>query len=251
MTVSRRHKTKFRRPLIVLLLILLMITWWYRPWGSIDRWGSGAPKMWSFRHLQEQLVAAKSPDGTVRSRYSYVPLSAVAIDMQVAALVGEDFAFFDHGPVDVEALWEAVDDWRDGKRLRGASTITQQLAKNLFLSPDRTWWRKIDELRLAYWLERHYSKRRILELYLNVIELGPGIYGVEAAAQYYFGTSAAHLSADQAAALAATIPSPKKQNPRTGVRRYHYRRQVIAARMRVAEHLRSYVRRLRAASRAS
>ncbi|RYF39235.1 MAG: hypothetical protein EOO38_23595, partial [Cytophagaceae bacterium] len=132
--------------------------------------------------------------------------------------------------------------WVQGKRqLRGASTISQQLAKNLFLSNERSWWRKVDELRLAWWLERELSKRRLFELYINIIELGPETYGVEAAARMYFGRPAADLNVDEAAGLAAGIPGPLTANPKTRTRAWQLRKQAITQHMQHLDILRRWM----------
>lgn len=148
----------------------------------------------------------------------------------VAVLVGEDINFFRHKGVDLSAWPEVLRQWWAGHRLRGASTLTQQLAKNLFLSPRRSVTRKVRELRLAWLFERKLGKRRILELYLNLVEFGPGLYGVEAAAQAYFNCSAEELTLEQAAALAATIPAPSQDNPKNLSPRFRARQRVIQGR---------------------
>jgi len=129
--------------------------------------------------------------------------------------------------------------------LRGASTLSQQLAKNLFLSPRRSLWRKLQELRLALRLERELGKRRILELYVNIVEFGPGLYGAEAAARSYFGCSAAALDPDQAASLAAAIPAPSQDNPKTASARFSARKEVIARRAAKASWLYPLVRQIK------
>jgi monofunctional biosynthetic peptidoglycan transglycosylase len=154
-------------------------------------------------------------------------------------LVGEDIDFFGHGPLDLDAIVEAVESRKPGRRLRGASTITQQLAKTLFLSGERTFWRKLREARLAWWMERRLGKRRILELYLNAVEFGPGLFGAEAASEHYFGIPATDLDAEHGAALAAAIPSPGRDNPTTASRRWQFRRFTILRRMANADWLRS------------
>src|SRR6185369_6562907 len=135
---------------------------------------------------------------------------------------------FDYGEIRL-ALTET---WDDGKPLRGASTLTQQLAKNLWLSPSRSPLRKIEETVLTWQLERALGKRRILELYLNVVEFGPGIYGVEAASRRYFGKPASALGDDEAAEMAASLPSPTTWHP--GSSRPGYRRHVESIKRRVA-----------------
>ena len=147
---------------------------------------------------------------STRLEWTPVPLSRIAPDMQRAVVVAEDARFYEHGGVDWEAMRGAAEkNWEKGKVKVGGSTITQQLAKNLYLSPARTPWRKLRELAIARRLERELSKKRILELYLNVIEFGPRTFGVEAAARRYMGESARDLSREQAATLAAIIPSPR------------------------------------------
>ncbi len=145
---------------------------------------------------------------------------------------------FDHQGFAVEeikiALRAAV---KEGKELRGASTITQQLAKNLWLSPSRNPWRKVEEMVLTWQLERHLEKRRLLELYLNVVELGHGIYGTEAASRRYFGRSAAALGEHQAAQLAASLPRPSTWHPGSESRGYRNRVDLTRRRMAKAQFL--------------
>ena len=145
-----------------------------------------------------------------RLEWTPVPLSRIAPALQRAAVVAEDARFFEHDGVDWAAMRGALEkDWQKGRLKVGGSTITQQLAKNLYLSPARTPWRKLREILIARRLERELPKKRILELYLNVIEFGRRTFGAEAAARRYFGESAKDLSREQAATLAAIIPSPR------------------------------------------
>ena len=147
-------------------------------------------------------------------------------------LAAEDAAFFDHDGVDLEQVKTSIEEHvEQGKALRGGSTITQQLAKNLYLSPSRNPVRKLRELLITRKLEAALTKRRILELYLNVIEWGDGIYGAEAAARAYFGTSAAALSAEQAALLAGAISNPRGHNPSRPSPRLRQRQRIILRRM--------------------
>ena len=139
-----------------------------------------------------------------------------------AVIAAEDNLFCHHHGIDWEAVGTALEDYSKGKRLRGASTITMQTAKNLFLWPDRHYLRKALEVYLALFLDAFLPKRRIIEIYLNIAELGPGIYGVEAAAQHHFGVPAGKLSRRQAALLAAVLPNPRERSasaPSAGVRR--------------------------------
>ncbi len=149
-----------------------------------------------------------------RLEWTPVPLSRISPEMQRAVVVAEDARFWKHNGVDWDAARSALQkNWEKGALKVGGSTITQQLAKNLYLSPARTPWRKLRELVIARRLEHDLSKKRILELYLNVIEFGRRTFGVEAAAHRYFGKSAADLTAEQAATLAAVIPSPRIYDP--------------------------------------
>jgi monofunctional biosynthetic peptidoglycan transglycosylase len=151
---------------------------------------------------------------STRLEWTPVPLSRIAPDLQRAVIVAEDARFWEHQGVDWEAVRGALEkNWEKGKLKVGGSTITQQLAKNLYLSPARTPWRKLRELVIARRLERELSKKRILELYLNVIEFGPRTFGVEAAAQRFLGGPARDLTREQAATLAAVIPSPRLFDP--------------------------------------
>jgi monofunctional biosynthetic peptidoglycan transglycosylase len=152
--------------------------------------------------------------------WRWVSADAISIDLKKAVLVAEDLSFFNHNGFDTHEIRIAAREAVQGKRVRGASTITQQLAKNLWLSPSRSPTRKLREIALTRQLERHLSKRRILELYLNVVEFGPGVYGVEAAARYYFDKSAADLNPEQAARLAASLPRPSKWHPGVESRGY-------------------------------
>ena len=152
--------------------------------------------------------------------WRWVSADAISIDLKKAVLVAEDLSFFNHTGFDTHEIRIAAREAIQGKRVRGAPTITQQLAKNLWLSPSRSPDRKLREIALTRQLERHLSKRRILELYLNVVEFGPGIYGAEAASRHYYGIPASGLDAEQAARLAASLPRPSKWHPGVESRGY-------------------------------
>lgn len=141
-----------------------------------------------------------------------VPLDAISVSLREAVVAAEDNRFCSHHGFDGTALRQAVAEWRDGGRLRGASTISMQTAKNLFLWPGRAWLRKGVEAYFTVWLELFLPKHVILEHYLNNIEFGPGIYGAQAAAQHHFGRNAAALTVRQAALLAATLPNPLERS---------------------------------------
>jgi monofunctional biosynthetic peptidoglycan transglycosylase len=164
----------------------------------------------------------------------WVPYTRISADLKRAVLVAEDDAFWQHEGVDFEQMQESLElDWAHGRFSRGGSTITQQLAKNLYLSPSKNPLRKMRELVIARRLEAELRKSRILELYLNVIEWGDGIYGAEAAARTYFHTSAAALGPAEAAALAACIINPRAMNPAHPTPRTLRRQQLILKRMNV------------------
>ena len=139
----------------------------------------------------------------------WVPLRAISPDMALAVIAAEDQKFFDHHGFDFAAIGDAVEERIAHGRVRGASTISQQVAKNLFLWPERSWMRKGMEAWFTAWMELLWPKRRILEIYLNVAELGDGLFGVGAAARFYFGVPAAQLDRAQAALLAAILPNPE------------------------------------------
>jgi monofunctional biosynthetic peptidoglycan transglycosylase len=162
----------------------------------------------------------------------WVPLNAISANLKNAVLIAEDAAFFQHEGLDYNEIREAIKINADKLEFaRGASTITQQLAKNLYLSPSKNPLRKIKELVLTFSLERHLSKKRIFELYLNVIEWGDGVYGAEAAARTYFGKSCSILSEEEAAALAAVIINPRRYSPVEPGKRIRNRIGLILARM--------------------
>ena len=158
----------------------------------------------------EALLAGKP----YHKRYQPVPLGRISVQLQHAAVAAEDTHFYKHHGVDWQAVDKVIEENLDeGRIVRGGSTITQQLVKNLFLTTSRSWIRKGFEFGLAPVAELLLSKQRILCLYLNVIEWGPGVYGAEAGAQYHYRTSAARLSRDQAVRLAAVIPNPLHRKP--------------------------------------
>jgi monofunctional glycosyltransferase len=148
-----------------------------------------------------------------QKEYVPVPLSRIALDLQHAVVSAEDARFYQHNGFDWKEIEQAANNDLEGRRLRGASTITQQLVKNLFLTTSRTAIRKAIEITIVPLAEAILGKQRILELYLNVIEWGPGVYGAEAAARYHYRTSASRLTRDEAARLAAIIPAPRHRKP--------------------------------------
>jgi len=190
-----------------------------------------SPPTTAFIELRAREARARGK--TPRRVQSWVPYSRISPMLTKAVLVTEDDAFWQHEGIDFEQIRESLEtNLKKGSFARGASTITQQLAKNLFLGDGRTLTRKLTEVFLALRMERALSKRRIFELYLNLIEWGDGIYGAEAAARRYFGVSAADLSPRQALLLAAVIINPRRYSVLDPPRRIERRVRMIASRMR-------------------
>ena len=163
-------------------------------------------------HLQRRLQAWIHHT-SYRERYKFIPLSQISPDLQHAVIAAEDARFYQHHGFDWHQIQIAAEDDLEGGRTRGASTITQQLVKNLFFGTGRSILRKGAEFTLVPVAEFVLGKRRILEIYLNVVEWGPGIYGAESACRYYDGTEARNIGRQQAARLAAILPAPLKRRP--------------------------------------
>ena len=161
-------------------------------------------------------------------RYKFIPLHQISPDLQHAVVAAEDARFYQHHGFDWHEIEIAAEEDVDGKRTRGASTITQQLVKNLFFGTSRSIIRKGAEFTLVPVAEFVLGKQRILEIYLNVVEWGPGVYGAESASHYYYGTAARNIDRQQGARLAAILPAPLKRRPE---RMNHYS-ELILERMR-------------------
>ena len=207
-----------------LLLLFLIIDLFYLglTWPDWKRLATGpVPKSAFMVAYEKQQTGHKH---WPQLRWQPVPLSVVPKHFIRAVILAEDSRFYEHSGFDLIAFKEAMDyNLNEGRFVLGASTISQQTVKNLFLSPSRNPLRKWHELILTWGMERHLTKRRILELYLNVAQFGQGIYGVRAAAQSYWGLAPDQLSVAQAADLAATLPSPVKNNPATRTRYFEKR----------------------------
>ena len=161
-----------------------------------------------------------------------MPYSRISPLLKRAVIVTEDAAFFDHDGIDLDEIKASLEkNWEEGQFLRGASTITQQLAKNLYLSPSRNPMRKVTELLITRRLEAALTKQRIFEIYLNMIEWGDGIFGCEAAARAYFGKSCASLDIQEAALMAGAIINPREHSPAQPTKRLLRRQQIILRRM--------------------
>lgn len=188
------------------------------------------PSTTAMMELRQREAAAAGR--SLPHHHTWVPYNRISSHLKRAVLVAEDDAFWDHEGVDLVQLRRAIEDRLEtGEPMRGASTITQQLAKNLYLSPSRNPLRKFRELVITRRLEAALTKERILELYLNLIEWGNGVWGAEAASRQHFGQAAAALTRDQAALLAAVIINPRVLNPAKPTRGVVRRQQLILGRM--------------------
>ena len=195
-----------------------------RPLGTVN------PSTTAFMELRDAEARAKGK--APRRVQRWVGYGRISPHVKRAVLVAEDDAFWQHEGVDFEQLQESIGtDWARGRFSRGGSTITQQLAKNLYLSPAKNPLRKLREWVIARRLEAELKKARIFELYLNVIEWGDGVYGVDGAARTYFGKAAAELGPSEAALLAAAIVNPRILNPARPTTRLIRRQQLILRRM--------------------
>jgi len=211
-------------------VVLVLLGYAYLTLPDVRPLKTSNPSSTAFMDLRarEARAAGKTPRRVQR----WLDYRRISSNLSRAVLVAEDDAFWQHEGVDFQQLQESLEeDWARGQLVRGASTITQQLAKNLYLSPSRNPVRKFRELILARRLEAELKKARILELYLNVIEWGDGIYGADAAARTYFSTSASSVGPDQAALLAAAIINPRLLNPGHPTARLLDRKQRILKRM--------------------
>jgi monofunctional biosynthetic peptidoglycan transglycosylase len=232
-TRGARHGRPRSIPKIVAVAIVALIAWlayevW--TWPNVSTLGRRAPGTTAFmtRYAEQQRAARRD----ARVAYTWVPYAAISPNLKRAVLVAEDVNFFSHRGFELEEVKIAVVTAIEEQHApRGASTITQQLAKNLWLSPSRSPVRKIRESILTWQLERTLEKRRILELYLNVAQFGPGVFGAEAASRRYFGKRAGDLDEHEAAQLAASLPRPASWHP--GATGAGYLRHVTSVRRRM------------------
>ncbi len=189
-----------------------LVAYWYVALPGVARLARANPNTTALIEARRAEAAEKGLP--VRISWDWTPLTRISSNLQKAVIVSEDASFYQHHGFDLEGLQEAVTrNWEQGKLRRGGSTITQQLAKNLYLSSEKKLLRKAHEALIAWELERRLPKKRILELYLNVAEWGRGVFGAEAAARHHFGKSAAELTEEEAALLAAMLPSPRHNDP--------------------------------------
>ncbi|MFT4170947.1 MAG: monofunctional biosynthetic peptidoglycan transglycosylase [Rhodocyclaceae bacterium] len=221
----------FKRVLIAVVLLFIAYQLWV--FGHVLWWKWMPPAQTSFMSLR--LSELRDKDANAQIKYQWVPYERISDNLKRAVVAAEDDRFVDHDGFDWEGIQNALEkNQRRGKPVAGGSTISQQLAKNLFLTPSRSYVRKAEEALITVMIETLWSKRRILEVYLNVVEWGNGIFGAEAAARRYYSIPAAQLSAQQAAHIAVMLPNPRKFEkvypPRLSA---HAGR--IGARMRYAE----------------
>lgn len=225
-------KGYFWRGLLALVVFIVFYQLWVlaHVWWWIDH----NPDSSAFMEKQLEILQDKNPDAELRHRW--VPYSRISNHLKRAVIAAEDAKFVDHEGFDWEGIQHAYEkNLKKGKIVAGGSTISQQLAKNLFLSGRRTPWRKLEEAMITVMLENLMSKRRILEIYLNVIEWGNGVFGVEAAARHYYKTTAAGLGPEQAARLAAMVPNPRYYDSHRGARGLARKTGIILARMPMVE----------------
>jgi monofunctional biosynthetic peptidoglycan transglycosylase len=216
----KKRRSIFKKVLLVLILLVLTVgAYAAYSVASLPNVEGLKKKNPTVTALMEQRAAEQGVKA--RPLGSWVSYNNISLHLRNAVLVAEDGAFFQHSGYDLDELKEAVKkDWKERRFARGASTITQQLAKNLYLSTSKNPLRKIREFLIAQELEEHLGKQRIFEIYLNVIEWGNGIYGIGPAAQHYFGKSPGALLPEEAAVLAAMIPSPRSYSPAKGLTPY-------------------------------
>ena len=206
------------------------LAWLYLTLPDVRVLATTNPDTTAFIEIRRDQAHDAGRSFTLRRRW--VPYNRISNHLKRAVIVAEDSAFFEHEGLDYQQIRESIEDsLEDGGAIRGASTITQQLAKNLYLSESRNPTRKLKELILTRRLETALSKRRIFEIYLNSIEWGDGIFGCEAAARAYFGKSAADLGPSEAALMAGAIINPRVHSPGKPTRRLLRRQQIILGRM--------------------
>ena len=200
----------FKRWLWRLFFLLAGLILFYQLWilGQLTYWNYYNPSSSAF--MQARLDLLRQKDRVAALRVQWVPYERISPHLKRAVIAAEDSKFLQHEGFDFEAIQKAYEkNLEKGRLVAGGSTITQQLAKNLFLSGAKTPWRKLQEAVITFMLENVMSKRRILEIYLNVIEWGDGVFGAEAAMRHYYGISASSATAEQAARLAAMVPNPR------------------------------------------
>ncbi len=220
------------RAFLALLAFILLYQIWIAAhvWWWIDH----NPSSSSFMEDRLEVMQDKNPDAALK--HQWVPYKKISGNLKRALIASEDAKFVDHEGFDWEGIQKAYEkNMKKGKIVAGGSTISQQLAKNLFLSTKRTPWRKGEEVLITLMLESMMEKQRIFEIYLNVIEWGNGVFGAEAASRHYYGMSASQLSPQQAAKLAAMVPNPRYYDKRREAKGLLRKTDIILSRMGDAE----------------
>jgi len=198
--------------IVVLSVVVVTVFYFYLSLPDVSQFKTKDPRTTAL--MLQRYREAKKSDDKFRIRQQWIDFESIPKLLRETVRVTEDASFYQHGGIDFTELKEAIKrNWQKGEYVRGASTITQQLAKNLYLSTDKNIIRKIKELLIAWRLESALSKDRIFAIYLNVIEWGPGVFGVEAASQYYFGKTVSQLNLEEMVRLVAVIPQPLSVNP--------------------------------------
>lgn len=220
------------RGMAILFALLLLYQLWI--FAHICWWIKFNPSSSAFMETRLEVMQEKKPDAKLR--HQWVPYAKISSNLKRALIASEDAKFVDHEGFDWEGIQKAYEkNLKKGKIVAGGSTISQQLAKNLFLSGKRTPWRKLEEATITVMLEAVMDKKRIFEIYLNIIEWGNGVFGAEAAARYYYGVSASQLSTEQAAKLAAMVPNPRYYDKHREARGLLRKTEIILGRMNSSE----------------
>jgi monofunctional biosynthetic peptidoglycan transglycosylase len=215
------------RLLLVAIAALIAVQLWF--FVHVVYWVKFNPSSTAF--MRGRMAILREDDAKAKLRHLWVPYQKISVHLKRSIIAAEDSTFVEHHGFDWDGIKVAWDrNKREGELVAGGSTISQQLAKNLFFSGKRTWWRKGQEAIVTAMLETLMSKQRILEIYLNVIEWGDGVFGAEAAARYHYGATAAGLSAEQSARLAAMVPSPRRYGPGANTGYLRQRTSLILAR---------------------
>ena len=221
----------WRTVAIFFTFLLLYQVWLF---AHICWWIKFNPSTSAFMETRLEIMQDKNPDATLQ--YRWIPYEKISNNLKRAMIAAEDASFVDHEGFDWDGIQKAYEkNLRKGKIVAGGSTISQQLAKNLFLSTKRTPWRKLEEAIITLMMEAVMDKRRIFEIYLNVIEWGNGVFGAEAAARHYYQASAGQLSTDQSARLAAMVPNPRYYDNHRETRGLLHKTEIILLRMDDAE----------------
>jgi monofunctional biosynthetic peptidoglycan transglycosylase len=216
--------------LVVAAVFLYQLWFFIHIWYWVDH----NPERSAFMEARLEDLQSKKPQSDLK--HVWVPYNRISVHLKRALIAAEDAKFLEHEGFDWESIQQAYEkNLQQGKIVAGGSTISQQLAKNLFLSSTRTPWRKAEEALITLMLEHMMDKRRILEIYLNIIEWGNGIFGAEAAARHYYGVSASALSMEQSARLAAMVPKPRYYDRNRNVPWLNRKTGIILERMNTVE----------------